>query len=104
MATGDNQRGTKKIAKMSVTLFHAQIISGFRLPVAIYLQCMLFFKTFQVCNTYLANFISLLRNKENRSNEIISTKIALGKYLTCAKFGSCYFFPEPKVALGKDPW
>ena len=38
MATGDNQRGTKKIAKMSVTLYHAQIISGFRLPVAIYLH------------------------------------------------------------------
>ena len=33
---------------------------------------------------YLANFISLLRNKENRSNEIISP---LGKYLANAKFG-----------------
>ena len=52
---------------------------------------------------YLANFISLLRNKENRSNEIISPKMALGKYLANAQFGQCHFFPEPKVALGKDP-
>ena len=51
---------------------------------------------------YLANFISLLHNKENRSNEIISPKIALGKYLANAKFGYCDFSPEPKVALGKD--
>ena len=35
----------------------------------------------------MANFISLLCNKENRSNEIISPKIALGKYLANAKFG-----------------
>ena len=48
---------------------------------------------------YLANFISLLRNKENRSNEIISPKIALGKFLerslsaavfTVIKIASCY--------------
>ena len=51
---------------------------------------------------YLANFISLLRNKENRRNEIISPKIGLGKYLANAKFGYCDFFPEPKVTLGKD--
>ena len=30
-------------------------------------------------------------------------KIALGKYLANAKFGWCDFFPEPKVALCKDP-
>ena len=36
---------------------------------------------------YLANFISLLCNKINRSNEIISPKIALGKNLANAKFG-----------------
>ena len=52
---------------------------------------------------YLANSISLLRNKENCSNEIISPKIALGNYLANVKFGLCYFFPEPKVPLGKDP-
>ena len=52
---------------------------------------------------YLANFISLLRNRENRSNEIISPKIAFGKYLANVKFGYCDFFPEPKIALGKDP-
>ena len=51
---------------------------------------------------YLANFISLLRNKENRSNEIISRKIALCKYLAKAKFGKYDLFPEPKVALGRD--
>ena len=52
---------------------------------------------------YLANLISLLRNKENRSNEIISPKIALGKYLANAKFGKCDFFQEPNLVLGKDP-
>ena len=40
---------------------------------------------------YLANFISLLRNKENRSNEIISPKIALGKYLANANFANVTF-------------
>ena len=30
-------------------------------------------------------------------------KIALAKYLADANFGYCKFFPEPKVALGKDP-
>ena len=50
---------------------------------------------------YLANFISLMRNKEIGSNEIISPKIALGKYLANAKFDD--FFQEPKVTLGKDP-
>ena len=50
---------------------------------------------------FLANFISLLRNKENCSNEIISPKITLSKYLVNAKFGYCNFFPEPKVTLGK---
>ena len=35
---------------------------------------------------YLASFISLLRNKENCSYEIISPKIVLGKYLANAKF------------------
>ena len=33
------------------------------------------------------DFVSLLRNKENHSHEIINTKIALGKYLANAKFG-----------------
>ena len=37
---------------------------------------------FAVCEFhYLATFISLVHNKENRSNEIISPKIALGKFL-----------------------
>ena len=30
-------------------------------------------------------------------------KNALAKYLANAKFSLCYFFPEPKVAFGKDP-
>ena len=50
---------------------------------------------------YLANFISLLRNKEIGSNEIISPKIVLGKYLANAKFDD--FFPQPKVTLGQKP-
>ena len=45
---------------------------------------------------YLANLISLVHNKENRSNEIVSPKIALGKYLANAKFGYCDFFPNQK--------
>ena len=58
-----------------------------------------FFKTFQkyLPNAILGLNISLLRfslcllaqklHKENRSNEIISPKIALGKNLANAKFG-----------------
>ena len=48
----------------------------------------------------LANFISLLRNKANRSNEIISPKIALGKYLANAKFGYLMqLFPRTKSRI-----
>ena len=36
---------------------------------------------------YSPSFISLLHNKENGNNEIISAKIALGKYLANVKFG-----------------
>ena len=35
--------------------------------------------------------------RKNRSNELISQK-----YLANANFGWCEFFPEPKIALGKD--
>ena len=53
---------------------------------------------------YLDNFISLLRNnKENRSNEIISQKIALGNYLADAKFGYMQLFSRTKSHIRQGP-
>ena len=72
-----------------------------------------FFKTFQkyLANLFFIYFINAMfwpKLPQNRSikihnNEIIFQKIALGKYLATAKFGYCNFFPDPKVALGKNP-
>jgi hypothetical protein len=49
-------------------------------------------------NISLLGFLCFKQNIEK-----ISPKNALAKYLANANFGLYEFFPEPKVALGKEP-